>query len=76
MLGCVAVAVEIELDDVVGGDERGRHAARDQEALGILRMAHGDMAEAVDDALLVENVIGIDEIVDDGGIDLWSVSWR
>jgi hypothetical protein len=33
-------------------------------------MPRGHMAEAVDDALLVENVIGVDKIVDDGGIKL------
>ena len=69
MFGLRRVAVEIELDDVGGGDERGRHAARDQEVRRVLRMPHADMAEAVDDGLLVEDVIGIDEIVEDGRID-------
>ena len=63
------VAVEIELDDVGGGDERGRHAARDQEMVRVLRMACADMAEAVDHALLIEDVVGVDEIVEDGGVD-------
>ena len=68
-VGLRRVAVEIELDDIGGRDKRRRHAARDQEVVRILRMPRADMAEAIDDALLVEDVIGIDEIVEDGGIN-------
>jgi len=62
------IAVAVEFHDVIGGDEAGRHAARQQEVLRVLVVAHADMAEAVDHALVIEDSIGRDEIVDQGGI--------
>ena len=56
--------VEIELDDVVGGNLGRRHAAGEPIAIGITRIARADVAVGVEDAAVGENAIGRDEIVD------------
>ena len=58
------LAIAIELHDVGRGDEAGRHAARQEEMVRALVVAHADMAEAVDDALVVKDAVGGDEIFD------------
>ena len=56
-------AVETEFEDVVLGHQPRCHAARHQKAAGILVVANADMAEAIDHALVVENVVGGDDIL-------------
>jgi hypothetical protein len=46
------LAVEIELHDVVGGDELRRQRARHQEPLSMAWMTHGNMARGVEYALI------------------------
>ena len=59
------VGVEIELHYIVIRDERGRHAAREQEAGGIRGMACAHVSEAVDDALRVENSVRAHQVIHD-----------
>ena len=62
------IAVAVEFHDVGGGDEARRHAARQQKVLRVLIVTHTDMAKTVDHALVVEDTIGRDEIVDQSRI--------
>ena len=59
------LAVEAEGHDVFGLDHLGAARTRQQEEVGIVRMAHADMAERVDDALVGEDPVGGDEFADD-----------
>src|SRR6266849_464374 len=63
-LGIDRLAVAIELHDVACLNQAGRHAARQEEMLGALVVAHADMAEAIDNALVVKDAVGGDEILD------------
>ena len=65
-IGCDGLAVEVDLDDVGTGDERGRHGARHEKAFGILGGAGADVAEAVQDAFVRQNMTRGDEIGDAG----------
>src|SRR5271166_2568404 len=58
------VAVEVEFHDVVRCDETRRHAARQQKACCVLLVPRADMPKAVDHALVGEDAVGGDEIVD------------
>jgi hypothetical protein len=62
------VSVAVEFHDVSRRDEAGRHAARQQEVLWVLVVAHADVAKTIDHALVIEDAIGRDEIVDQGRI--------
>ncbi len=53
------------MHDVGARHLRRGQAARQQETIGGLRIAHADVAEAIDDLLLRENAIGDDELVDE-----------
>ncbi len=58
------VAVEVEFHDVGRRNQPRRHAARQQKALRVLVVAGADMAEPVDHALVEENAVGGDDILD------------
>jgi len=58
------VAVEVELHDVLGHDAARRLGHRHQKAIRSCRVTRADMTETVDHALLVEDAVGGDEIVD------------
>ena len=58
------IAVEVELQHVLLGDQRRRHAAGQQKPIGSFRMPHADMAEAVDHALIEQDMVGIDQFAD------------
>jgi hypothetical protein len=58
------LAVAIELHDVGHLDEAGHHAVRQEEMVGVLVVARADMAEAVDNAQVVEDAVGGGEILD------------
>jgi len=58
------VAVEIEFHDVVGGDAPGRLRLGNQETIRPRRMPHADVAVTVDDALVIEDAVGGDEVLD------------
>jgi hypothetical protein len=51
-----SVAVQGELDDVVGCDASGRHVASQQE--------HAGMAECIHDALIEQDVVGDNNFFD------------
>ena len=70
-----AFAIEIIFHDVVGGDERRRKRARHQEPARLLRVTHGDMAEAVHNALVDEDTAGGSKVGEDGRID-WAAAAR
>ena len=57
-------AVEREFEDVAGLDERGRTIARQQEAVGIAGMAHADVSVFVEHAMMRQDPVGDDQIVD------------
>jgi hypothetical protein len=56
--------VEIEGHDIRFRHQPGRHVAGQQEGVFALVVAHADMAEAVDDALVEQDAVGGDEILD------------
>src|ERR1700732_3052649 len=56
-------AVSVVLENIFCGHQARRHAARHQEMLRVFLVAHTNVAEAVDDALIVEDAIGVDEIL-------------
>ena len=58
------IAVEIELDNIVGTDQFRRERARDQKAVRVVGMTDADMAVGVDDIFARQNAIGDDEILD------------
>ena len=51
-------------------DQTRREVAREQEAIAVLVVACADMAEGIEDALVEEDVVGVDQVVD----QLWL--WR
>ena len=58
------VAVEVELDDVVFGDQAGTARARQEIAFGVFRVADADMAECINHAFVAENAVGHHQISD------------
>jgi hypothetical protein len=58
------LAREVEFHQIGRRDKPGRHAARQQKALGVLVVTPADMTKAVNDTLVVEDAVGGDEIVD------------
>src|SRR5215472_5318798 len=59
------ISVEIELHDVVGGHQAGSHAACEQKMPRVSIVPHADMSKTVDHALVREDAVGGDEIVDE-----------
>jgi len=57
------LAVERVGEDVLGLDQLGRPRPRQQINIVVLGMAHADMAERIDDALVGQNVVGGDQLV-------------
>src|SRR5262249_12937098 len=57
-------AVEIEFHDVVGGDAPRRLRLGNQKMIRPRRMPHADVAVTVDDALVIEDAVGRDEVLD------------
>ena len=60
------VAVQIQFQDVSGGDLGGRYGSRDQVAAGSRRSADTDVAECIDNLLLSKNMVGRDDVFDQG----------
>src|SRR5262249_17044808 len=58
------IAVEIEFHDVVGGDAPRRLRLGNQKMIRPRRMPHADVAVSVDDALVIEDAVGRDEVLD------------
>src|SRR2546423_258628 len=56
------VGVEIVFEDVVRLHQSGCTRAREKIALRIVRMAHADMAEGIEDALVGDDTVGGREI--------------
>ena len=52
------VGVEVVFQDVVRLDQRGRARARQEIALRVLRMAHADVAEGIQNALVGDDAVG------------------
>ena len=57
-------AVEREREDIARLDERGGTVAREQEAVGIARMAHADVSVFVEHAVMRQDPVGDDQVVD------------
>src|SRR5687767_12040005 len=55
-------AVEVELLDVVGCDELRTERASNEEVIRRLRIANGDVAERIDDALIGQDAVGDGEL--------------
>src|SRR4051794_30963445 len=64
-LGPDRAAIEGELHDVAGVDDAGTARAREQVAVRMGGMAYADMAEGIENALVRQNAIGDDQILDD-----------
>jgi hypothetical protein len=58
------LTLEIELDDIGGTHPPGRHRGRHVEVIAVARASKAHMTEAIDDTVMVENMIGGDEIID------------
>ena len=58
----------MEFEDVASRYAAGRHVARQQEPVRLLVVADADMAECVHYAVVVEDVVGRNEICDQGGV--------
>src|SRR5262249_61871316 len=54
-------------EDVLGRHQLRRAVPGNEEATGIGRVAHADMAERVDDALMGEDAVGERKLLADGG---------
>src|SRR5437868_5555491 len=63
------IAIQIERLDVVAADERRRHVSRKQEAIRLMRMTNADVAERIEHALVEQNVIRVDQVLDQLRID-------
>jgi hypothetical protein len=63
------IAVDIEFHDVVGGDHLRRKRARHQEALGMARMPHRDVARRVEHALIGQDAARRREVLQHAAID-------
>src|SRR5208282_2073240 len=70
------LALEGEFHDVLGGDAFGRPRARQEIALGIMRVPGADMAEAVDHAHGGKDAIGRNQIFDQFVITRHDLSYR
>jgi hypothetical protein len=57
------LAIEANLDDVGAGDECRRHGARYEKMIGIFRRPRGDMAEAVQNPLVSEDMTCRDDVL-------------
>jgi hypothetical protein len=69
-------AVEIEFHDVVGSDQGRRERARHQEAPGMVRMPHGDVAGGVEHALIGKDAACRGEILQHDTLDRTAGLWR
>src|SRR5262249_49928389 len=58
------VSLQVVLDDVRALDEGRRERAGEEETLGVVRMAHADVAVRIDDVLPREDAVGNDELGD------------
>ena len=63
--GIERLAVEIEREDVLRVHQSRRHVARQQEMRGRRVVTHAHVAEAVDDALVVEDPVRQRELRDE-----------
>ena len=61
-LGVHRLGVEVEFHDVVGFHQRGGLGARHQEAIRGAGMAHGEVAEGVEHALISQNAAGAGQL--------------
>src|SRR4051812_18161930 len=59
--------VEVEFDDIFGGDQFWGNRARDQKMRRIVRMSDADMTVRIHDFLLREDAVGDHEILNKGG---------
>jgi hypothetical protein len=57
------VALQIEGHDVGCRHQRRRHAAREQEAVAGARQANAHVAEAIDHALIGQDVVGVNKVI-------------
>ena len=58
------IAVEAELHDVFGTNQRRRDTAREQESIARRRMADAHMSESIDHALVEQDMVRGHEVVD------------
>jgi hypothetical protein len=70
------LVVEIELDDVIGGHIRGRHAAGEPIVPRIARITRADMSVGLEDAAVRENLVRRHEVLDQLGMRHVSVYSR
>ena len=61
--GVYRLAVQSEFNDVIGLHTTWRHVSREQELVGALVVANTDMPEGINDALVKENMVGDDKIL-------------
>ena len=75
-VGSDGLAVESDLDDVVTGDQRGRHGARHKKVVGILGGARADVTETVQDPFVRQNVTCSHDIRNAGFIVVGRIALR
>ena len=64
------VAVEVAGQDVVGLHQGRGHAAGNEKALRVGRVAHADVAKAVEHTLVDQDVVGQHQVVNEGGVGM------
>src|SRR5260370_20464649 len=57
-------ALQVEFENILSCDQTRRHAARQQKLCRVLLVANADVAETVEHALVVEDPISVDQILD------------
>ena len=70
------VPVQIVLEDVARRDHLRRLRTGEQEAVGMLRVACAHVAVAVENALIGEDAVGGDQVIDDLGANVGRVRSR
>jgi len=63
------IGIEVVFHDVVRGHQDRRERARQQVAVWVARMAHAHMPIGIEHALLGENAVGGDEVLDERRVD-------
>ena len=63
------IGIEVVFHDVRGRDDRRRLGTGQQISVGRMGMTHADMPVAVEYALVGENAVGRDEVVDGRRVD-------
>jgi hypothetical protein len=63
-------ALHVVFDNVISGDQRRRKPARHQVVVRVVGMTDADVPEGIEDAVVGEDPVGGDEVLDQGRIGI------